>query len=118
MAKTGIALLVLALVLTGVVTATAFAEPIVTGPKGDTDMDTTRDRLQTGDCDCIGDRNMTQTRNRAQLRACSGDMLQTRERLQLKDHSGCANCTGNGVNRQGPNQSQNRICKQTCGSNN
>jgi len=92
-----IAFLALALLLTGAVTATAYAVPMVTGSNGDL--------TQNGDG----------TQERLRTRDCSGDMLQTQERMQLREREQDCNSTGNGPNGQGSpaeNQYQNRLCEQ------
>ena len=97
------AILPLALLLTGAITATAYAIPTLAQPNGDLNQDRestqTQDRLRTLD----RDGNMSQTRQRMQMQECNRDCN--------------GNCLSNGPNGQGSpaqaeNQYRNRLCEQ------
>ena len=103
---TTLTILVLALLITGVTTATVYALPII--------QQTDAAQTQNGD--------LTQSQTRFQQRDCSqsGEMMQTRERLQLRE---CAqNCNGEGdfTGIQGDSDTTNdeayqyQFCSQNC----
>ena len=90
-----IGFLALAILLTGAIATTVYAAPIIAGPKGDQAMDQTRDQQQ--------------------LRDCSGETLQSHERLQLRDGScGCTQCQGNQTQTQNQLGEQAGNCVQNC----
>jgi len=107
MAKT-LAILVLALLITGVATATVYALPLI-------------EQVNAAQAQ---NRDMTQSQSQLRQRDCtqSGEMTQTREMLQLRTCLQNGECTGGGscVCNQGDLETvnretyQNRLCeKQT-----
>ena len=103
-----VAILVLALLITGVVTITLYAVPII----------------QQADAVQVKNGDMMQSQTQRRLRDCSqsGEMTQNQERLQLRE---CAQnceclCEESGLSNQGDseqtvgNMYQNRFCEQTC----
>ena len=105
---TTLAILVFALLITGVATATVYALPIV--------QQATAAQAQNGD--------MTQLQDRLRQRDCSqsGETIQSQQRLQLRDCSQNCDCTCEGIcscNQSNPetamgNTYQNQVCEQTC----
>ena len=102
---TMLAVLALALLLTGAATATAYAAPILTRSQGNMNSDGTKDQTRLRTRDCSGAKEMTQ----------AGTMLQTRE--QARNCSGdCeCECLGSGPNSEvGPEQNQYQSQAQNC----
>ena len=105
---TTLAIIVLALLVTGVATATVYALPII--------QQANAAQAQNGD--------MTQSQDRLRQRDCSqnGGMTQTQQRLQLRDCTQTCDCTCEGpcASNQGDseiatgNTYQNQFCEQTC----
>ena len=103
---TTLAILVFALLITGVATATVYALPVIQQA----------DAAQTQN----GDGPQSQTR--LQERDCSqtGEMTQTRERLQLRECAQNCNCEGDCTCNQGNSETANgevyqyQFCEQTC----
>ena len=105
---TTLAIIMLALLVTGVATATVYALPII--------QQVNAAQAQNGD--------MTQSQDRLRLRDCSqsGDMTQTQQRLRLRDCAQTCDCTCEGpctCNQGNPetatgNTYQNQFCEQTC----
>jgi len=104
---TTLTILVVALLITGVATATVYALPII--------QQAYAAQTQNGD--------MTPSQDRLRQRDCSqsGAMTQTRERLQLRDCAQNCNCTSEGTCTcsQGDSETavgntyQNQTCEQT-----
>ena len=102
---TALTILVFALLITGVATATVYALPII----------------QQANAAQAQNRDMTQTQDRLRQRDCaqSGEMTQTRERLQLRECSQDCTCEGTCTCNQGDVATangeayQNQFCEQT-----
>lgn len=97
---TPLTILVLALLITGVATATVYALPMI--------QQADAAQAQKGD--------LTQLQTRLQQRDCSqsGEMTQSRERLQLKECSHNCNCTQGDSDTANGETYQNLFCEQLC----
>ena len=105
---TTLAIIMLALLVTGVAIATVYALPII--------QQANAAQAQNGD--------MTQSQDRLRQRDCSqsGEMTQTQQRLQLRECTQNCDCTCEGpcASNQGDSETaigntyQNQFCEQAC----
>lgn len=99
---TTLAIIALALLLTGAATATVYALPIMPQVNGaqaqNGDLIQTQDRLRLQDCD----RDTTQTQDRLRLRDCT----------QNRTRKGNGYCNNGGSESMAGHMYQNRLCEQ------
>jgi len=102
---TMLAVLALALLLTGAATATAYAAPMLAGSQGNMNGKGTRDQDRLRTRDCSGAQEMTQ----------AGTMLQTREQARNCSADCECECLVSGPNSEvGPVQNQYQSQAQNC----